>query len=107
MPHHTVTLNYGANGFKASPDPVRVRQGDTISFQLGVAPPNSKLKIKMRDPDFFSAGAVDNSAARIEVRRAASTKYHCQLLDSQNNPLAESQENAPGGSAGGGIEPED
>ena len=106
MPHHTVILNYSTNGFKPNPDPLRVRQGDTISFQLGVAPPNSKLKIKMRDPDFFSAGVVDNSQTRIEVLRAASTKYHCQLLDGQGKQLADSQENTPGGSAGGGIEPE-
>ncbi|MDQ6700332.1 MAG: hypothetical protein M3Z36_09110 [Acidobacteriota bacterium] len=106
MPHHTVTLNYGSNGFKASPDPVRVRPGDTISFQLEAAPPKSKLKVKMHDPAFFSAGEVDNSQARIEVLRAASTKYHCQLFDSHGKQLGESHENTPGGSTGGGIEPE-
>ena len=103
MTHHTLILNYGPDGFKPSRDPLPVRQGDTISFKLGPnAPPNSKLKIKMRDPSFFSAGEVNDSQTRIEVLRAASTKYHCQLLDNQGNVLKESNENTPGG----GIEPE-
>lgn len=106
MAHHTLTLNYGTDGFKPSTDPLRVREGDTISFHLGTAPPNSKLKVKMRDPALFSSGEVDNSQTRIEVIRAASTTYHCQLLDHQGNVLKESNENAPGGGTGGGIEPD-
>lgn len=102
MPHHTVTLNYGAQGFKPDRDPLLVRQGDTISFQLGDAPPNSKFHIRMRDPDLFSAAEVRDDQTRVQVRQAASTKYHCRLLDNNGTVLAESTENQPGG----GIEPD-
>lgn len=101
MSHRPVTLNYTADGFKPDPDPVLVREGDTISFALGVAPPNSKFKIKM-DPDLFSVGEVHDKHTRVEVLRAASTTYHCQLLDQHDRVLDESTEKRPGG----GIEPD-
>ena len=101
MAHHTVTLNY-QSGFQADPDPVRVRQGDTLSFQLGAVPPNSKFTVKMQDPNLFSTGGVHDSQTKVEVRRAVSTKYHCQLLDHNGKVVAESSEHKPGG----GIEPD-
>jgi hypothetical protein len=102
MAHHTITLNYGKDGFKPDRDPLPVRKGDTISFQLGVAPPNSKFNIKMQDPQLFSVGEVNDGHTKVEVRQAASTKYHCKLLDAGGKVLSESGENKPGG----GIEPD-
>jgi hypothetical protein len=103
MTHHTLTLNYSPEGFKPDRDPLPVKQGDTISFRLGVAPPNSKFKIRMHNPQLFSTGEVDNQNTRVEVLQAASTKYHCQLLDAQGHVVSESSETQPGG----GIEPDD
>jgi hypothetical protein len=102
MSHHTVTLNYGARGFRPDMDQLAVKQGDTISFQLGVAPPNSTFKITMNDPQFFSAAEVKDSQTTITVLQAAPTTYRCQLFDSGNNLLFESGEHAPGG----GIRPD-
>ena len=111
MAHHTVTLNYQVDTvtrpripgvFKAVPDPVRVRPGDTLSFKLGVAPPNSTFKVKIQGSGLVSPDEVHDSLTKVTVHRAASTKYHCQLLDSTGKVVAESTENTPGG----GIEPE-
>lgn len=99
MQHHTVTLNYGAGGFLPDTDQSAVRQGDTISFQLGTAPPGSTFKINMKDPQLFSQAEVTDSQTRITVEQEAVTTYLCQLFDSSNNLL--SWKDQPGG----GIRP--
>src|ERR1022692_4864813 len=60
-------------------DPLLVKTGDTISFQLGIAPAKSKFKITMSDPRFFSAAEVADSSTTITVVEAAITTYNCQL----------------------------
>lgn len=102
MPHHTITLNYDEAGFRPNTEVLPVKEGDTISFQLGVAPPNSTFKITMKDPEFFSAGNVTDSNTRITVIRAASTTYQCQLFDSDHHLLVESGKSHPGG----GVRPD-
>jgi hypothetical protein len=88
MAHHTVTLNYGNDGFRPTTDPLLVDNGDTISFQLGEAPPNSRFEITMHDPHFFSAAQVTDSNTRITVVKAADTSYRCQLFGSAGNLLS-------------------
>jgi hypothetical protein len=56
MAHHTLTLNYGPSGFRPDPDELLVETADTISFQLGTAPPASTFKITWNDPAFDAQG---------------------------------------------------
>jgi hypothetical protein len=88
MAHHTLTLHWGPDGFRPDTAVLAVKTGDTMSFQLGTAPPNSKFKITMNDPQFFSAAEVKDSYTRITVVKAASTSYRCQLFDSGDNLLS-------------------
>jgi len=101
MATHTVTLTYGPNGFQPDPDPLLVKSGDTISFQLGVAPPSCTFKITMNDPRYFSAAEASNSSPSLTVVAAAVTTYGCQLLDAGGNLLSGSGQ--PGG--GGHVRP--
>jgi hypothetical protein len=95
MSHHQLTLNYDAlSHFRPDIDMLPVQTGDTISFQLGAAPPNSTFKITMNDPRFFSAAVVTDSNTRITVIEAAETSYGCQLFDSHGKLL--SLEGQPG-----------
>lgn len=94
MAHHTLTLNWNTESFRPDTDVLQVKTGDTISFHLGTAPPNSKFKITMNDPQFFSAAEVKDSHTRITVVKAASTSYRCQLFDAGGNLL--SREGQPG-----------
>jgi hypothetical protein len=88
MVHHTVTLNWDTKSFQPDTDVLQVKTGDTISFHLGAAPPNSRFKITMNDPQFFSAAEVNDSHTRIAVVKAASTSYRCQLFDADGNLLS-------------------
>ena len=95
MVHHKLTLNYLADGdFRPGTDVLRVNTGDTIFFQLGTAPPRSKFKITMNDPQFFSAAEVTDSQTSITVVKAASTSFLCQLFDAGGKLL--SREGQPG-----------
>ena len=99
MKHHTITVNYSADGFKADPDPLRVNHTDTVSFQLGAAPPNSKFKITMNEPQLFSAKEVTDSQTSITLIKPIEVKttYHCQLLDSAGTIVAQTSGHQPGG----------
>ena len=97
--HHTVTLNWGPEGFRPDTDILLVETGDTISFQLGTAPPNSKFKITMNDPQFFSVAEVTNSHTSITVVKAATTSYRCQLFDANGTLLSSPDQ------AGAGVRP--
>ncbi len=94
MTHHTLTLNWGSGSFRPDKDVLRIQSGDTFSFQLGTAPPNSKFKITMNDPEFFSAAEAKDSSTSITVIQAISTSYRCQLFDAAGNLL--SKEGQPG-----------
>ena len=98
MTHHTLTLNYGPEGFRPDTDVLPVNTGDTISFQLGIAPPKSTFLITM-DPRFFSAKEMNDSSTRVEVLKAASTTYSCQLFDEAGRLLS------PKDQAGAGTRP--
>ena len=79
MAHHTLTLNYDPAGFRPDPDPVLVKAGDTISFQLSNAPPGSNFKITMNQPGGFQPAEVTDSNTTITVVEAAITTYTCEL----------------------------
>ena len=96
MTHHTITLNYSPDGFHPDNDDLVVDTGDTISFQLGVAPPQSTFKITMNDPAFFSPAESQDSATQIKVVKAAPSSYRCQLFDATNTLI--SRESQGGGS---------
>ena len=98
MAHHTVTLNWGDGRFQPDTDVLPVDTGDTISFQLGAAPPKSTFLITM-DPQFFSPAEVKVSDTEVTVVEAASTSYRCQLFDEFGNPLSSEDQ------AGGGTRP--
>jgi hypothetical protein len=83
MAHHQLTLNYDElHQFRPDKDMLPVQTGDTISFQLGTAPPESTFKITMNEPQYFSAAEVKDSDTSITVVKAADTSYRCQLFDS-------------------------
>ena len=107
MADHTVKLHYRPNPqpnqkptFTPEPNPIRVRSGETISFQKANDSVPGNIKITFRNPEIFSSGTTDGSQ---DVRVTGSpivTTYHCQLLGDDGQPVAESHENQ-----GGDIEP--
>jgi hypothetical protein len=99
MAHHTLTLNWDTESFRPSTDVLRVKTGDTISFRLGTAPAQSKFKITMSNPQFFSAAEVTDSHTSITVVKAASTSYRCQLFDAGGKLLSREDQ------AGASVEP--
>lgn len=96
MAHHTITLNYGSAGFHPDQDDLPVSTGDTISFQLGVAPPQSTFKITMNDQQSFSPSESQDSETQIHVVKAVASSYRCQLFDASNTLI--SHESQGGGS---------
>ena len=87
MAHHTLTLNYGADGgFRPDNDDLPVMTGDTISFQLGTAPPDSTFKITATDPETFSPAEITDSVTRVTVAEAL--KFRCQLFDAAGKLLS-------------------
>jgi hypothetical protein len=87
MAHHTLTLNYLPNGdFRPSTDVLRVNNGDTISFNLGTAPPKSTFLITL-DQKLFSPAEVKDSHTRATVLKAAHSKLQCHLFDESGKPL--------------------
>jgi hypothetical protein len=101
MTHHTLTLNWGPAGFQPDTDVLPVAIGDTISFQLGTAPPESSFKIIMQNPEFFSQGEVKDSHTKVTVVKAVSTSYKCQLYDAAGNLLSKEDQ------AGASVRPVD
>ena len=100
MAHHTLTLNYLADGdFRPGTDVLRVKTGDTVSFKLGTAPLNSTFLITL-DSKLFSPAEVKDSQTKVTVTKAARTKYQCQLFDEAGNPLTW------GGQRGAHMEPD-
>jgi len=117
MANHNVKLNYTPTGqpppndITFAPDaahnPIRVRQGETINFQLGVGPPNGKVRVTFSQTQFFSTGKpnfpqtgrVDEGDGDVRVIAAlpkgSHVKYHCELLV-DGVVKAQSQENAGG-----------
>jgi hypothetical protein len=87
MAHYTIKLNYGADG-AFRPDKVvwPVNKNDTISFQLGTAPPNSTFKITATDPEFFSPAEITGSSTIVTVVEAI--KFRCQLFDALGSLLS-------------------
>jgi hypothetical protein len=89
MAHHTLTLNYGPDwSFQPDKDVLPVKKGDTISFQLGVAPPDSRFKITTNDPASFSPAEVSDSRTKVTVVKAVNSAFRCQLFDSAGNLLS-------------------
>jgi hypothetical protein len=101
MAHHTLTLNYSSNGdFQPDKDVLPVNTGDTISFQLGTAPPNSKFKITANDPAFFTPAESSDSSTKVRVVEAVSATFRCQLFDADGKILNRA------GQAGLHVEPD-
>jgi len=88
MAHHTLTFDWNGKIFRPDTDPLHVTAGDTISFRLGNAPPDSKFKITANDPQFFSAAEVTDSHTKITVVKAASTSLECQLIGADGKVLS-------------------
>lgn len=99
MPHHIVTLNYSPNGFKAVPDDLGVHAGDTMSFELGIAPPDSTFKITMDTPKGFSPTEASDSTTKITVVKALTSTYTCELFDASGKKITQA------GQAGGSVRP--
>jgi hypothetical protein len=98
MAHYTLTLNYTPTGFLPDPKVLGVQDGDTFSFQLGTAPPNSTFLVKM-DPQYFSPAEAKDSDTKVTVVKAAISEYSCHLSDVFGSPLSS------GGQAGGSTRP--
>ena len=101
MADHTVQLNYTSDGFKPTPNPLKVKPGQTITFRLRTGPANGKILITFNDPQFFSAAQFHEGDGDIHVTaNPTPTTYECELLvDGQ--VVAQS-----GWHAGGGIVPD-
>jgi hypothetical protein len=99
MPANTASLtDQGGNQetahFVADPasTPLKVRGGQTISFQLGSAPPHGKIRIKFAEPRFFSTsrkqfkldGIHEDADGDVKVEHdlppGTRTSYHCMLF---------------------------
>src|SRR5437016_5798525 len=88
QPDHVVTLNYAGPPptFTADPRSFKVnKNGETISFQLGVGPPNGKVRVTFSagDRGRFSAPVFNDGDAPVTVQgkgEAHTTKYLCELL---------------------------
>src|ERR1035441_10343482 len=86
MAHHTLTLNYLADGdFRPGTGVLGVETGYTISFELGTAPPKSTFLITL-DPELFSPAEVKDNQTKVTVVKAAHTMYQCQLCDESGKP---------------------
>jgi|ERR1035438_2336990 hypothetical protein len=89
MAHHTLTLNYGSDwSFRPDKDVLPVKKGDTISFQLGAAPPDSRFTITANDPASFSPAEVSDSRTMVTVVNAVDSEFRCQLFDSTGKLLS-------------------
>src|SRR5947208_2579480 len=88
--HHPVILNYAANAVANAgdvgdvhpdPDPVKVRDGHTISFKMGTGPPEGKVRVSFTDPQFFSVAHFNEGDANVRVTALPTpTTYLCELL---------------------------
>ena len=108
MADHNVTLNYIATGsgvqFVPDRNPITVRPGQTIGFQLGIGPADGKIRITFADPHFFSAanphfqstGRFNDGDGEVRVVAVPNhTTYRCELLIN-GVVRAQSAENAGG-----------
>jgi hypothetical protein len=115
MADHNVKMNYAGTGnpppndvqFTPDTNPIPVRPGQTIAFQMGVGPPNGKIRLTFADPQFFSTadpdfpqtGQFNDGDGDVHVIAAIPpgnrTTYHCELLV-DGVVKAQSQENAGG-----------
>ena len=75
---HIVKLTYASDGFKPDPDPVLVRVGDTLTFEL-VSPANGEMTITMDEPHLFSAPGFRVGNPPVRVNTAVRTTYSCEL----------------------------
>ena len=96
MPDHNVTLNYTPGNpqnsavFAPVPNPIRVHAGQTIAFQLGIGPPNAKIRLTFADPalfstsdpSFHSSGRFNDGDGDVTVLASPAdrTTYRCELL---------------------------
>ena len=89
MSHHTLRLNYGLDGsFRPDKDELRVKTGDTITFQLGDAPPNSRFRVTANDAASFSPAEVSDNRTTVTVVKAVDSAFRCQLFDPAGNLLS-------------------
>jgi hypothetical protein len=101
MPDHTVRLNYANNNFTPSPNPIVVRPGHTIHFELGTGPADGTVRVTFHNPEFFSSPRFLSGDNAIRVTgNPHPTTYHCELLVN-GQVVAQSNENA-----GGDVVPE-
>ena len=93
--HHTLTFNWSTEeGLQPDQPVLQVETEDTISFQLGTAPPGSTFKITAKDREFFSPSEVTDSGTNVTVLKAVKSSFRCELFDAGGNPL--SREGDPG-----------
>lgn len=100
MAHHSIVLNYTPQGFLADPDNIAVEPEDTVSFQLGVGPSDGKIRVRFRDPNFFSRSEFLNGELPVRLQGAGPRHLHydCHLFV---NGVEVQQPAAP---PGGGLE---
>ena len=107
MADHNVSLMYTSTGFQATPQTIRVRQGQTIAFSLAPGSLTGTIRIRFADQRFFATSKAHfqqdgifhggDGDVRITTRPAQRTTYHCELLDAQGNVIAHSNEVQGGG----------
>ena len=75
---HSVKLTYVNGAVTPDPNPVLVRPGDTLGFEL-VSPVEGEVTITMDEPEFFSHARFTKGNTPIRVNQAARTTYTCEL----------------------------
>lgn len=95
---HPVTLNYTADGLMPEPALIFVRDGQTIAFQLGTAPPDSSFRVTFSDARHLSSPVYEQGDPPIVVQGqlTARVTFDCELIPDP--------EDRPGRGAGGAIE---
>src|SRR5215469_7620738 len=74
----SVKLTYVNGSLMPTPDPVLVRAGDTLAFEL-VSPADGEVTVTMDQPQFFSRTNFRKGNDPIRVIQAVHTTYTCEL----------------------------
>ena len=81
-----VNLTYEGGWFNASPDPVKVRKGDTLSFTYTTDLTDPKMQITL-DKEFFSPQTFKNGDSPVNVIKTGYSEYHCQFSGTSNGKI--------------------
>lgn len=79
---HLVTLNYTEDGLSPEPNPLCIKAGQTVAFQLGSAPEGSSFRITFNDPECCSMPVYQPGDLPVVMQPPQSGRIHydCDLI---------------------------